>query len=451
MRYISLIITFLFGLSPVFTEAGPGKKPPNIIVLLSDDLNWNSPGFNGGTLVESPNLDGLAEEGVMLTQFYVQSVCSPTRACLMTGRYPFRTGVEERPHANDIAGMLTDERTLAQALSEAGYFTAIVGKWHLGEWKKEHLPLQRGFHYQYGHYSALIDYFSHERDGVLDWHRNEQPLRQEGYSTFLIADEVGELLKQQDPSRPFFYYVPFNAVHGPMHAPREYIAKYKSVESHIPPTYLAQFECLDIAVGRILQSLEDHGFSENTLVVFFNDNGGGRKIGNEPYRGGKGDYYEGGLRVPCVIRWPGQIQAGTRLDEPLHVVDLYPTLINLAGGSLEQELPIDGQDAWQTISQGKPMPRDEIIHCLRVTRDIGRPAPGAIRKGDYKLIGDELYNIRKDPFEKEDLAEIYPEKVIQMKARLGELALERRQGEKHLPIPGYPPEVYGEEENRSQE
>lgn len=450
MHFMKNSVKIFFGFCLLFSvQLGSciDKKQPNIIVILSDDLNWNLPGFNGGTLVKSPNLDGLARDGVMLTQFYVQSVCSPTRACLMTGRYPFRTGVEERPHANDIAGMLTDERTLAEALSDAGYFTAIIGKWHLGGWKKVHLPMQRGFQYQYGHYSALIDYFTHERDEVLDWHRNEQPLKEEGYSTFLIADEVDRLIQAQDPSTPFFMYVPFNAVHGPMHAPEEYIEKYENTTSHIPPEYQAQFECMDIAIGRILESLDKNGYSDNTLVIFFNDNGGGKRIGNEPYRGGKGDYYEGGLRVPCIIRWPGHIKPGTKIDEALHVVDLYPTLINIAGGVLEQELPVDGLDAWNTISKEESMQREEIIHCLEVTRDIGRPAPGALRKGDYKLVGDQLFNIRKDPYEKKDLAQRHPEKVAQMKARLKELALERRQGEEHLPIPGYPPAVYGEEEN----
>lgn len=446
------IVKIFFGLCLLFffkLGTSAEKEHPNIIVILSDDLSWSFPGFNGGTTVPSPNLDKLAKEGVMMTQFYVQSVCAPTRASMLTGRYPFRTGVEERPHANDVAGMLCDERTLADALSDAGYFTAIFGKWHLGNWQKKHLPMQRGFQYQYGHYSALINYFSHEREGVLDWHRNEQPLVEQGYSTFLIADEVERFLKKQDKSKPFFYYVPFNAVHGPIMAPDKYTEKFKNTDSHIIPEQLAQFACLDEAVGQILNAVDKNGFSENTLVVFFNDNGAGKKAGNLPYRGIKGSYYEGALRVPCIFKWRGKIKAGTKVDVPLHAVDLYPTLLNIAGASLKQELPIDGLDAWKSITKNKSLSRKEIIHCLPLDLGGKRNIPGAIRIGDFKLIGDELYNIKKDPYEETNIAANNPEKISQLKARLKELELERRVEEKHLPIPNYPPAVYGDEENKT--
>jgi arylsulfatase A-like enzyme len=154
------------------------QNPPNILVILSDDMNWHHPGFNGGPVL-TPNLDRLAEQGTMLSQFYVHSVCSPTRAAFLTGRYPFRNGMEERSHGDDVAGMLTDERTMADALKEAGYYTGIIGKWHLGNWYKQHLPMQRGFEYQYGLYGALISYYNKTRARFYDWHRNELTLRQE--------------------------------------------------------------------------------------------------------------------------------------------------------------------------------------------------------------------------------------------------------------------------------
>ncbi|VGO18726.1 Arylsulfatase [Pontiella sulfatireligans] len=443
-RYVATLLSALL----VLCAASAGTKP-NIVVMLSDDLSWTLPGFNGGKIVPSPNLDRLAEEGMLLTQFYVQSVCSPTRASFLTGRYPFRTGVEERPHSNDIAGMLTDERTLADALTEAGYFTAIFGKWHLGNWQKKHLPMQRGFQYQYGHYSALIDFFSHEREGVMDWHRNEEPLQQEGYSTYLIADEVDHLLAQQDKSKPFFFYVPFNAVHGPFQAPEEVVSKYRHIDSAFLPEQFAQFECLDIAVGRVMASLEKHGFAENTLVVFFNDNGAGTRIGNGSYKGGKGNYYEGALRVPCIFRWPKHIAPNRRVDVPTHAIDLYPTLINAAGASLKQELPIDGLDLWQTITKGEGLDREEIVHCLDMAAQGKRKAyKGTLRHGDFKLVGDELYNIKQDPYESKNVANDHPEKVSAMKARLKALLLERRPAESHDPIPNYPPVIFGEVENR---
>ena len=187
-------------LSPITTSAAK----PNIVVILADDMNRHHPGFNGGP-VSTPNLDRLTREGTRLTQFYVHAVCSPTRAAFLTGRYPFRIGMEERSHGNDVAGMLTDERTLAAAFQGAGYFTAIIGKWHLGNWHKRHLPMQRGFDYQYGLYGALISYYGKARDRYYDWHRNEQTIREEGYSTDLIARECGRVIASHDGKKGSLY------------------------------------------------------------------------------------------------------------------------------------------------------------------------------------------------------------------------------------------------------
>ncbi len=432
-------------------DAGAATGQPNILVMLSDDMGWGQPGFQGGQIIPTPNLDRLATEGVNLTQFYVQPVCTPTRACLLTGRYAFRTGTVIRFTANDTAGMLLDEQTLAQALRDAGYFTGIVGKWHLGEWQKAHLPMQRGFDRQYGHYSALIDYHLHTRNGVYDWHRNEQPVDEDGYSTDLIADETIRLIREHDGARPFFLYVPFNAVHGPHQdqAPRELIEKYTQTKVK-NPAQAAQVECMDAAIGRILSALDDKGIRDNTLVMFFNDNGGPAGVGpNGPYRGGKSSYLEGGIRVACLMRWPGKLRAGSAVDEPLHVVDMYPTFVKLAGGSLKQQLPIDGLDAWATIAEGKRTPHEEIVHGLKV-----------IRVGDWKYIdkdaayygwkseGTQLYNIREDPYEQSNLAEKLPGKVKQLQDRLAYWATQERPAEEKHKIAGYPVTVYGEEENK---
>src|SRR5688500_13797774 len=277
---ISVICLLLFPLSGFAAANVPAK--PNFVVILADDMNRNLPGFNGGR-ASTPHLDRLVREGVSLKQFYVHAVCSPTRAAFLTGRYPFRNGMEERSHGNDAAGMLPDERTLAQALQGAGYATAIFGKWHLGLWRKHHLPRQRGFDHQYGFYGALIDSFTRVRGNTYDWHRNEELLHEPGYSTFLIADEFARVLDRHDSAKPFFYYVPFNAVHGPHGAPPEYVAKHKG------NAQLAMLECMDVAIGRMLESLEQKGVLDNTLVIFANDNGGPRRLSNAPYRGFKGD------------------------------------------------------------------------------------------------------------------------------------------------------------------
>ena len=416
------------------------KEQPHILVLVSDDMSWNQPGFNGGTRTSTPHLDGLAEQGVKLTQFYVQSVCSPTRACLMTGRYPFQTGMEERPHGNDTHGMLTDERTMADALKEAGYYTAIIGKWHLGAHYKKHLPMQRGFDYQYGHYGALVNYYKHDRKGIMDWHRNEWPLIEEGYSTFLIADEFKRMLHERDKDKPLFAYVPFNAPHGPFDEPPE---KYMQEGKHLLASIV---EAMDDAIGQVINAMDAEGMIDNTLVVFLNDNGG---VGywpdkNLPFRGLKGDFYEGGVRVPCVLKWPGKIQAGTAVDEPIHVNDLYPTIINQAGGSLEQPLPVDGKDVWQTILGNEPSPRDTLIHCLESNI---RNMPGAIRIGDLKLIGEELYNIKEDPYEQNDISEQFPDTVAKYRGILDELSKKRREIEPVRIVSGQGRKVYGEIEN----
>jgi arylsulfatase A-like enzyme len=414
---------------------------PNIVIFLSDDMGWGQLGYQGGKAIATPHIDRIAREGVQLTQFYVQSVCSPTRAALLTGRYPFRNGMEERTHGNDVGGMLADERTLAQALRDAGYFTAILGKWHLGLWHKQHLPLQRGFEHQYGFYGAVIDSFTRLRGGTYDWHRNERPLLEPGYSTFLIADEFVRVLEKHDRARPFFYYVPFNAVHGPHRAPPEFVQKHQGNTQH------AMLECMDIAIGRMLAALEKKGVLDETLVIFFNDNGGPGRQSNAPYRGTKTETYEGGVRVACAMRWPGKIKAGSKTDEMLHVVDFYPTLVHLGGGSLQQPLPLDGRDAWPTIAEGKPTPHSEIVLSLPGLEESETGTP-AIRVGDFKLVGDELYNIRRDPYETDDLAAAQPQKVRELKARLTALSSERRTPEKHDRITDGPLLLYGEEENK---
>lgn len=425
---------------------GQAPPRPNFVVFLSDDMGWEQVGFNGGEEVSTPHIDRIADEGVKLTQFYVQPVCSPTRACLLTGRYAWKNGMEVRPTAESRHGMLLDERTIAEALREVGYDTWMVGKWHLGEWQRPHLPLQRGFDHHYGHYSALIDSFTHMRGPVLDWHRNGRPVVEEGYSTFLLAGEAERLIERHAGRSPFFLYLPFNAVHGPHQAPEEYLAKYAHLGRRGPQR--AQLECMDQAVGRVLQALERKGLLDSTLVMFTNDNGGTRITSNGPYRGFKSHYHEGGVRVPAAMRWPGQIPAGSASDEMLHVVDLFPTFARLAGTRIDSGLPLDGRDAWDAIAHAGPGPRQEVVHSLEV-----------IRAGDWKLIEEgasyygwrdqplQLFNIRQDPYEETNLAESHPEKVAELRARLAFHRKSAREPEELEQIPGYPPVVYGEVEN----
>jgi arylsulfatase A-like enzyme len=434
-----------FVLSNRTLEVGVGSTRPNFIFFLADDMGWRDAGYQGGN-VTTPNIDRLAKEGVELNQFYTQPVCTPTRACLLTGRYAFKTGTEIRFAPKHTGGMLIDERTLADALKEAGYWTVMLGKWHLGQWEKKFLPNQRGFDHHYGHYNGVIDYYKHTRNNILDWHRNGRPLVEEGYSTYLIAAEAERLIAAYEKAVPFFFYVPFNAPHGPRQAPQEVVQKYEQ-SGHVNPGYAATVECMDVAMGRILTAIEKRGLRENTIVMFCSDNGGTKNPGNEPLNAHKSAYLEGGVRVPAVISWPGKLKAGSVVNEPLHIVDVFPTFVKLAGGSLAQPLPLDGKDAWPTIAEGKPTPHEEIVYGL-----------GAIRRGDWKLIEADveyygwkadvthLYNIHQDPYEKMNLANDLPEKVKELRARLAYHATQARPSPERPPIPNYPPKVFGQQE-----
>ncbi|WP_337175926.1 arylsulfatase [Paludisphaera sp.] len=417
----------ILGAPPARGEEAPR---PNIVMILADDLGWGDVGWHGSE-IKTPNLDRLAESGAKLERFYVQPVCSPTRAAFLTGRYPMRTGLQVgvvRPWAQ--YGLPLDERTLPQGLKEAGYDTAIVGKWHLGHFRPEYLPTRRGFDRQYGHFNGAIDYFTHDRDGGHDWHRDDKESRDEGYSTHLIAQEAARVIAERDAARPLFLYVPFNAVHAPHQVPARYKAPYKDLPEP-RRSYAGMTAALDEAVGTIAEAIDAAGLREDTLIVFSSDNGGpnpGTVSSNGPLRGAKGSLFEGGTRVAAFATWPGRIPAGTTVDAPLHIADLYPTFLKLAGATLEQPKPLDGRDAWEAIAAGGPPPRDEIL--LNAT-----PGGGAIRVGVWKLILQRpdrdagspralLFNLAEDPNERDDLAADRPEKVAELKARYDALAAE---------------------------
>ncbi len=459
-------LALLSAIPMVAAQDSPAKHSrPNILLIMADDLGWADLGFNGSPSGLTTNIDRLASEGTRLTQFYVTPVCATTRAALMTGRYPFRQWMDwrsedfgkpdylarlgiELAHLPDgtptrrIMGLDTNERTIAEALRETGYVTAIMGKWHLGEWLPEHLPMGQGFDHQYGHYGWGLDYnnytIPHNAPAVFcvyDWHRNQQPLLEQGYTTDLIANEAVRLLAEHDRQRPFFHYVAFNAIHGPL----EEIPRHTDTLDKRS----AAIKCLDEAIGRIVGTLDHLGLAEDTLVIFTNDNGGLTEEVNRPYRGTKNTTYEGGIRVPFIARWPGKLSPGATNDELVHVTDLFPTLVTIAGGSLDQELPLDGMAMNQVWFESEPSPRTEIV--IEVAGSVRLPS---LRQGVFKLVGEELYNLDQDPGEQHDLASQHPNRVAAMKLRLREVSKERPPlGE--LPILMEPalPYVYGRDEN----
>ena len=407
-------------LQPLRAGAAEAVRPPNIVCLLADDLGYADVGFNGGTEIATPQLDALARGGAVLESFYVQPVCSPTRATLMTGRFVTRTGVYTIVRPGAAWGLPLAERTLAQALREAGYTTAICGKWHLGEFEPEYRPTQRGFDHQYGHWFGAIDYFTHERDGVRDWHRDDQPSGDKGYSTHLIAQEACRIIRAQPADKPLFLYVPFNAVHAPHQVPAKYTAPYAKLKG-ARQTYAGMLAAMDEAIGQIVAALEETGRRTNTLIAFSSDNGGpnpGKVTDNGPLRAGKGTLYEGGIRVCACVNWAGRIPAGQRIAEPLHIADWYPTWVKLAGGSLEQPHPVDGCDILPLLVKGERPPRDMLF------LPGGTAEAGAIRQGDWKLLARgtgeavELYNLAEDRGEKRNRAATEPEKRDALRSRL---------------------------------
>ena len=418
-------------------ERGAAARP-NIVYIVADDLGWKDVGFHGSD-IKTPHIDRLAQEGARLEQFYVQPMCTPTRAALMTGRYPFRYGLQTLviPTPGKY-GLPTDEWLLPQALKEAGYRTVMVGKWHLGHADRKYWPRQRGFDYHYGAMLGEIDYFTHSSMKVRDWYRNNQPVKEEGYVTQLLGKDAVARINENDPKTPLFLYLAFTAPHAPYQAPKQYLDQYKNIADPTRRAYAAMITSMDDEIGKVVAALDKKKMRENTLIVFMSDNGGNVSAmfsgdvdvsklklpaENGPYRGGKGMLYEGGTRVAALANWPGHIKAG-EVKELIHVVDMFPTLAGLAGANAKKEKPLDGLNVWSTISEGKPSPRQEVVYNIE-------PFRGGLRRGEWKLIwrtplpsAIELYNIAEDPSEKTNLADKNPQKVAELQKRIEELARE---------------------------
>jgi arylsulfatase A-like enzyme len=435
---------------------------PNVVIFLADDLGWADVGFHGGP-IDTPSIDRLAREGMELSRFYATPICSPTRAALMTGRDPIKLGVAYATlDPWDNHGIHPEERFMAEAFRQAGYQTAILGKWHLGHAQQTYHPNQRGFDHFYGHLHTEVGYFPpFSIQGAQDFQRNGESVDDEGYETFLLADEAERWIRERDRSRPFFLYMPFLAPHTPLDAPEDLEAKYENlsddreaprgtqdwarymrfvgVKSMRRP-YAAVVDAMDQAIGRVLTMLDEEGLAENTIVLFFSDNGGMTVYGaggadNAPLRGGKGETFEGGIRVVAVMRWPGRIQAGSQMGQIMSVMDVFPTLAAAAGIGVGARKPLDGIDIWPAISRGTRVERDGLLF-------FGSEIP---RRGSFKLtafdhewklvqiveqditsttIQNMLFRIQDDPYEYTDLALEHPERVADLAKRIRDWRLQ---------------------------
>lgn len=419
--------------------------PPNVVIFLADDLGWKDAGFQGGP-PQTPNLDRLCAEGVKFDRMYAFPLCSPTRSALLTGRNPIRFGLGYtvvRPWST--YGLPAAETTMADVFRAGGYQTAAVGKWHLGHTNVAHLPKSRGFDHFYGHLNGAIDYFTHERDGGLDWQRNGVSVRESGYSTDLVAAEAERWIASRDKSRPYFLYVPWNAPHGPLQAPEEVIAKYASVADPKRRTYLAMVECMDRGIGRVMRRIEQE--KSETLVLFMSDNGGPRPSGadNGALRSGKSNVFEGGIRVPGFVWQPSRLKAGT-CSQLMTAYDLLPTLAAACGIRAATKQPLDGENFWPAIKGAAgPRERSNLLFCVQPDRG---PRQHALRDGPWKLVRvgqapcdapvESLYQVEEDPNEKRDLLASNPDVAARLRKLMDEWIGRAPKGEASYSLEPHP-------------
>jgi arylsulfatase A-like enzyme len=425
----------------------PSPKKPNIIFILIDDMGWRDLGCYGSKYYETPNIDRLAAQGMVFSDAYTCGPnCAPTRASLMSGQYTPRHGVITVGNSDrgpeHLRKLIPQENktvldagitTIAEAIKPAGYVGASMGKWHLGN-DPGHGPIGQGFDLNVGGYEAghPKSYFSPYKNPELkDGPKGE-------YLTDRLTDEALKFI-EANRDKPFFLYLPHYAVHTPIRAKKEMIAKYEAKQpsnGQGNPTYAAMIESTDQGVGRMMAKLDELDLTSNTIVIFSSDNGGlggykadgikGSEItSNAPLRGGKGMLYEGGIRVPLFVRWPGVVKPGTRRDEPVITVDFYPTLVEMAGAEKPSSQVLDGRSILPLLKGTHSLERDAIFwHFPAYLQGSGgtwRTTPaGAIRRGQWKLIEFfedgrlELYNIVRDIGEKNNLAEKMPERAKEL-------------------------------------
>jgi len=435
------------------------QKRPNIVLIFIDDMGWRDVGFMGSEYYETPNIDRLASEGMVFTNAYSNAPnCAPARACLLSGQYSPRHGVytvaSSSRGKSKLRKLIPIENTteldsnivtIAEAIKPVGYVSTSIGKWHLGD-DPEFGPIAQGFDVNIGGYSA-----GHPQKGYFAPYKNPKlPDGPQGeYLTDRLTDESLSFI-ETNKDQQFFLYLPHYAVHTPLQAKEELIEKYKNKagsNGQNNPIYAAMIESTDQGVGRILDKLDELELTEDTIVFFFSDNGGVKGItSNEPLRGGKGMLYEGGIREPMIVCWPGIVEPGTTSDTPVIGIDLFPTILEMAGVSIPEGKLLDGLSIVPVLKREGDLKREAIFwHFPAYLQGKAegakdpyfrtRPA-GAVRAGDWKLIeyfedgALELYNLTDDISEQKNLVETMPEKA----AELHQLLLDWRK-EVKAPIP----------------
>jgi arylsulfatase A-like enzyme len=459
MNALTQNLTFLLFLS-CFVFSAPLRlcaSPPNVILIFTDDQGINDVGCYGSE-IPTPNIDRLAAEGLKFTNFYAaSSICTPSRFGLLTGQNPARSqdqllsALMFLPEEDENRGLRPHETTIAQVLrDQAAYDTALIGKWHLGHGHKKFLPVSHGFNSFKGHTGGCIDFFTMTYGIIPDWYHNTKHVNENGYATELITDEAISYLTSRAEgasasaaTHQFFLFLPYNAPHfgkgwnpsknetvNLMQPQAAELKRVAFIEDKIRREFAAMVTSLDDGIGRVLDTLDETGLAEDTLVIFMTDHGGDPVYGgnNQPFRGDKATLFEGGLHVPCIMRWPGKIKPGTTTDALTWSLDLFPTLCHLAGADTST-LTLDGKNITDIILHAaKGDPTREFYWETGKHAHLDRGNWSALRQGDWKLVQDpgaaapELFNLAKDPHETTNLAPAQPERLTQMLTRAKSLS-----------------------------
>ena len=437
MRFLRALIVSL-----CLASTSLAADRPNILLIFTDDQGINDVGCYGSE-IPTPNIDRLASEGLKFEQWYsASSICTPSRFGLLTGQNPSRSkdqllsALMFMADEHKETGIQQSETTIAEKLRESGYDTALIGKWHLGHGGKDLLPTRHGFNSFIGHTGGCIDFFTMTYGNIPDWYHQEVHVSENGYATELITDEaISYLEDREDEEDPFFLYLAYNAPHfgkgwspstrtpiNIMQPQAEDLRRVSGIEDKVRREFAAMTVSLDDGVGKVIEALDANGLSEDTLVIFLTDHGGDPVYGgnNLPYRGDKATLFEGGLRVPCIMRWPGKIEAGNASDVVCSSLDLFPTFCSLAGIASD-ESRLDGRNLSSVMIEGIGWSERMLFWELGVHAELGRNPWSAVRSGDWKYLqtpddGEFLFNVAKDPYEKRNLMRIEPDRFKDLRA-----------------------------------
>jgi arylsulfatase A-like enzyme len=432
MRRVILVALAVACLSSTVGDAQPARENrPNVVLVITDDMGWGDLSSYGATDIRTPNLDRLASEGIRLTDFYANgTTCSPTRAGLISGRYQQRFGIEA-PLANVVragdSGLPATGYSLPQLLKNHGYATGLIGKWHLG-YIAEKSPHSHGFDYFFGLKSGFHDYYTHhDGEGEPDLWENDEPIEIAGYTTDLVTERAARFIDEHK-DEPFFLDVAYTAPHWPYQVPGKPSVAPDNAR-HVMPTdletstradYVAMVEHLDKQIGELLAVIERAGIAEETIVIFTNDNGGEWLSNNAPLFGRKWTVYEGGIRVPAIVRWPNRIPAGTVSDQVGITMDLTASILAVTGAPVPAEAQLEGVNLFPVWEGRAP----ELTRTLFWRAGAGPGKRTAVRRGDWKLVVDGmhtyLFNLRTDLSERNDLARVRQDVAQELRPLLAE-------------------------------